>query len=266
MSTTDEMGLTPAAAKGYEEFFVPAIFDHWAPVMLAAADVRKGENVLDVGCGTGVLTRELPQIVGDAGSATGLDLSESMLGVARERCPGATFHQGNVAALPFEDQTFDVAISSFMLMFVPEPDQALREMRRVLKPGGRVAVSVWRGLEDNVVYRNLVEAAREVAGDDSASSLARPFAMGEAGNFESILKSAGLGDVAIRQHDGEAKFPSVEDFVATEIQAWLLADALAKEQIEAIANRLRAKYPPFEQVTGSVCFPLNALVGKASST
>ncbi len=263
MSTTDEMGLTAEAANGYEEFFVPAIFDQWPPTMVAAAAVSKGDDVLDVGCGTGVLTRALVQHVGDGGSATGFDLSESMLGVARNRCPDATFKQGNVIQLPFDDQSFDAVISSFMLMFVSDPERALSEMQRVLRPGGRLVISVWQGLENNVVYRDLVEATREVAGDDSADSMAWPFTMGQAGRLEGIFKSVGMRGVAISEHDGTATFPSVEDFVATEIQAWLLADSVDVDQINAMVKLLRTKYPPFEKVTGEVSFPLNALVGKA---
>ena len=263
MSTADEMGLTPEAANGYEEFFLPAIFNQWPPVMISTAAVTEGEDVLDVGCGTGVLTRELTRHVGGNGSATGFDLSESMLGVARERCPEATFKQGNVVDLPFDDQIFDVVISSFMLMFVPDPEKALSEMRRVLKTGGRLVVSVWQSLENHVVYRKLVEATHEVAGADSANSMAWPFSMGEPGRLESIFRAAGIDEVAISEHDGTADFPSVEDFVATEIQAWLLAESVDSDQIDAIVNLLRAKYPPFEEATGAVSFPLNALVGKA---
>lgn len=265
MSTVDEMGLTPEAANGYEEFFVPAIFDQWPPVMIAAAAVSEGEDVLDVGCGTGVLTRELTQHVGATGSATGFDLSESMLGVARDRCPDATFKQGNVIELPFDDQSFDVVISSFMLMFVLDPEKALSEMARVLKTDGRLVVSVWQGLENNVVYHELVEATREVAGSDSANSLAWPFTMGEPGKLETLLKSAGVEEVAMSQHDGTANFPSVEDFVATEIQAWLLADSVDKTQIDTIVKLLRTKYPPFEAATGAVSFPLNGLIGTAKA-
>ncbi|MEM1187892.1 MAG: methyltransferase domain-containing protein [Pseudomonadota bacterium] len=265
MSAADEMGLTPEAASGYEAFFVPAIFDQWPPVMIAAAAVTTGDDVLDVGCGTGVLTRELTQHIGHDGSATGFDLSESMLGVARKRCPDAAFKQGNVIDLPFDDQSFDVVISSFMLMFVPDPEKALSEMRRVLRPGGRLVVSVWQGLESNVVYRKLVETTREVAGVDSANSMAWPFTMGEPGRLESLFWAAGIDEVAIAEYDGTADFPSVENFVETEIQAWLLADSLDSEQIDAIVNMLRAKYPPFEGVTGAVSFPLNALVGIAKA-
>ena len=265
MSTADEMGLTPEAASGYEDFFVPAIFNQWPPVMISSAAVTKGEDVLDVGCGTGVLTRELTQHVGDDGSATGFDLSESMLGVARERCPDATFKQGNVTDLPFDDQSFDVVISSFMLMFVSDPEKALSEMRRVLKTGGRLVVSVWQGLENNVVYRKLVETTHEIAGAESANSLAWPFTLGEPGRLASIFRAAGIDDVAMSEHDGSARFPSVEDFVATEIQAWLLAESIDSDQIDAIVNKLRTKYPPFEGVSGAVSFPLNALVGKAKA-
>ena len=263
MSTPDEMGLTPEAANGYEEFFVPAIFDQWPQIMIAVAEIGKGDDVLDVGCGTGVLTRELAQHVGEAGSSTGFDLSDSMLGVARIRCPDATFKQGNVTELPFDDQSFDVVISSFMLMFVPDPQQALSEMLRVLRPSGRLVVSVWQGLDNNVVYRELVDATREVAGDDSANSMAWPFTMGQAGRLKGIFQAAGFEGAAMSEHDGTANFPSVEDFVATEIQAWLLAESVGEKQISKIVNLMRNKYPPFEKATGPVTFPLNALISKA---
>lgn len=264
MSMPDEMGLTPEAANGYEEFFVPAIFDQWPPVMIATAGVKEGDDVLDVGCGTGVLTRELTRHVRDAGSATGFDLSESMLGVARNRCPDATFKQGNATDLPFEDQRFDVVVSSFMLMFVPDPVKSLSEMRRVLRPGGRLVISVWQGLDNNIAYRELVEATREIADDASATSMAWPFTMGQSGNLQDIFGAAGIEEVTISEHDGTAHFPSVEDFVATEIQAWLLADSVDKNQIDAMVSLLRSKYPPFNKSAGTVSFPLNALIGKAN--
>jgi len=263
MSTPDEMGLTPEAAEGYEQFFVPAIFDQWPPIMISATGVGIGDDVLDVGCGTGVLTREIVKHVGEAGSVTGIDLSESMLGVARNNCPGAKFKQGNVAELAFDDEGFDVVVSSFMLMFVPDPEKAISEMRRVLRPGGRLVVSVWQGLDNNIVYRALVEATREVTDDASADSMAWPFTMGEAGRLANIFESAGVENATISEHDGTADFPSVEDFVATEIQAWLLADSVDENQIDAMVKLLRAKYPDFGGRDGAITFPLNALISKA---
>ncbi len=91
-----------------------------------------------MGCGTGVFAREVTKRVGPNGSVTGLDLSDSMLQVARSICPDANFQQGNAMDLPFEDGSFDVAVASFMLMFVPDPALAVSELWRVLKPGGWV--------------------------------------------------------------------------------------------------------------------------------
>ncbi|MEM8660943.1 MAG: methyltransferase domain-containing protein [Pseudomonadota bacterium] len=265
MSKPDEMGLTPEAAKGYEEFFVPAIFNQWPPVLMTAAAVSEGQNILDVGCGTGVLTRELFQRVGRSGSVTGFDLSQSMLDVAKVQCPEATFKQGDVTKMPFASRHFHVVISAFMLMFVPDPVKALREMRRVLKVDGCLVVSVWEGLENNVVYGSLVEATREVLGSDSAKSMAWPFTMGEEGRLESIFESAGMAEIATSHHVGSAHFPSVEDFVSTEIQAWLLAGSTDQREIDEIVRLLRTGYPPFENTAGEVSFPLNALIGRGNA-
>ena len=88
--------------------------------------------------------------------------------------------------------------------------------------------------------------------------------MGEAGRLEAMFRASGIDEVVMSEHDGTAAFPSVEEFVATEIQAWLLADSVDSQQIDAIVNLLRTQYPPFEKVTGAVSFPLNALVGKTT--
>ena len=265
MSTPDEMGLTPEAALGYEQFFVPAIFCRWPPKIIAVAEITDGDDVLDAGCGTGVLTREMVHCVGETGSVTGVDLSESMLGVARQACPGVDFQQGNVNELPFEDLSFDVVVSSFMLMFVPDPTKVVSEMRRVLRPGGRIVVSVWQGLDNNPVYDALVRATREVIDVASANSMAWPFTMGDAGKLTDIFSAAGLEGVSISAHEGIAEFPSVEGFVNTEIQAWLLADSVNAHQIEDIGLKLRVKYPEFAESSGAIKFPLNALIAKIAT-
>lgn len=263
MSTPDEMGLTPDAALGYEQFFVPAIFHQWPARIISAAAITTSDDVLDVGCGTGALTRE---VVKSAGSATGLDLSESMLGVARQVCPTVTFQQGNVAELPFDDSSFDAVVSAFMLMFVPDPKQAVGEMRRVLRPGGRLAAGIWQGLDNNPVYDALVESTREVVDDKSADSMAWPFTMGDVDRLSDILGVDGVGDVSIEPHDGYAKFPSVEDLVSVEIQAWLLADSVSPGQIAEIAAKLRSKYSDFANSDGPIEFPLNAFIVSAVSS
>lgn len=263
MTTSDEMGLTPQAAQSYEEFFVPAIFHQWPEQIISASAISESDDVLDLGCGTGALTRK---IVGRAGTTIGIDLSESMLGVARQVCPAATFQQGSADDLPFEDSSFDTVVSAFMLMFLSDPKKAVGEMQRVLRPGGRLVASVWQGLGDNPVYEALVEAIREVIDDASAESMAWPFLMGDVKKIEEVFDVVGLSTPSITPHDGYATFPSVEEFVAIEIQAWLLADSIGADQIAEIAVKLRENYPDFSNSDGPIRFPLNAFIVSAASS
>lgn len=116
--------------------------------LLFKADPRPGEMVLDISCGTGLVTLPLADIVQPGGSVTGVDLSEGMIQEARLRAEkkgveNVSFKQMDAEALGFSDNSFDVVICSLGLMYFPYPQKALREMHRVLKPGGRAAALVW---------------------------------------------------------------------------------------------------------------------------
>jgi arsenite methyltransferase len=108
-----------------------------------AMAARPGERILDVGCGPGYYVDELAEQVGDGGHVSGVDLSPVMLAVARERCAGrgnTDFHEGEATALPVGDDEFDAVVSVQVLEYVPDVERALAEMRRVLRPGGRVVL------------------------------------------------------------------------------------------------------------------------------
>jgi ubiquinone/menaquinone biosynthesis C-methylase UbiE len=137
-----------SAPEVYERHLVPAIFGPWAEDLLAFALPKPAERVLDLACGTGVVARLAAQRVGPSGSIVGIDLNPGMLAVARSvTAPhGAQieWRESNVNALPFHDATFDVALCQQGLQFFPDRSAALREVRRVLVPRGRIALSVWR--------------------------------------------------------------------------------------------------------------------------
>lgn len=112
--------------------------------LVAHAGVRSGHRVLDVACGTGVVSVTAARI---GARVTGLDLTPELLQRARENAATARvdieWHEGDAEALPFPDSTFDAVLSQFGHMFAPRPDVAIREMLRVLKPGGTIAFSTW---------------------------------------------------------------------------------------------------------------------------
>lgn len=136
-------------AQVYDEFFVPALFHPWTCVVADAADVEPGQRVLDVACGTGVLACTLAERVGLGGSVVGLDPSEEMLEVARTKSDSIEWRTGRAESIPFPDESFDAVASQFGIMFFDDPGGALREMMRVMRPGGRLAVAVCDALENS---------------------------------------------------------------------------------------------------------------------
>jgi SAM-dependent methyltransferase len=109
---------------------------------LDACALRPGAAVLDAGCGTGSLAAALHGR-DPAARIAGLDLSETYLDAARARVPGGDFRQGDIQALPFTDGAFDASLCLLVIAFVPDPAGAVRELRRVTKPGGLVALAMW---------------------------------------------------------------------------------------------------------------------------
>src|SRR5688500_6138251 len=104
-------------AEFYETAFVPAFFAQWAPILCDAAGVGPGQRVLDIACGTGIVTRTAADRVTAAGVAVGVDLNQSMLTVARRVRPDIQFRHADASALPFEDESFDTVLSQMALMF-----------------------------------------------------------------------------------------------------------------------------------------------------
>jgi len=132
-------------AENYETYLVPIIMDHWAKNLVHL--VSSGDRVLDVGCGTGIVSRRAAEIIGATGTLVGLDISPDMLAVARRASipQGAhvDWHEGDAADMPFKDGQFDVVLCQFAFMFMEDKAAALHEMRRVLAPGGTLGLRVF---------------------------------------------------------------------------------------------------------------------------
>jgi len=146
----------PDRAAGYVALFAQAADQAIGP-LLDAAGVAEGDRVLDLCCGQGNVTQAL---VEHGCEAVGVDFSHPMIATARARVPAATFVEGDAQALQFDDGEFDAAVSGFGICHIPDQPRALREALRVLKPGGRFAMSVWCGPDASPSYLAFYEAVK----------------------------------------------------------------------------------------------------------
>lgn len=245
MVATETFQITLEQAELYEERFVPALFTHWVDAVLEAAGVRAGQDVLDVACGTGTVARGAAERVGATGHVTGLDLNEAMLVVASRLRPDLTWRQGDVAALPFEDDSFDAVTCQSAAMFFPDLVGALREMGRVTRPGGRVAVQVFDRREDQPAYGPWIAMVARHAGEDALRMLGTYWMLGNRDLMRERCATVGLRVTAVHDYERPASFPSVEAMVRTEVNATPLADRLSPAELDAIIADSYPVYEPF---------------------
>lgn len=209
------------AARAYEALFVPALFAQWAPRVADAARLAPGQRVLDVACGTGILAREARARTAPTGSIVGVDPGAGMLAVAEELAPDIGWRQGTAEALPFPDASFDAVVSQFGLMFFADHLGALREMLRVLRPGGRMAIAVWDSLEHTPAYASEVALLQRRAGTAAADAVRAPFVLGDREWLAGLMNDAGIAEVQIATQPGRARFPSVRVMLEAEVRGWL---------------------------------------------
>ncbi len=250
-----ELAAQIEVARNYESFFVPALFHEWGPRLAEAAQVRGGGRVLDVACGTGVAARAAAAVVGPTGHVAGLDLKPGMLAVARELAPEIEWREGSADALPFPDASFDAVVSQFGLMFFPDRPRALREMWRVLRPGGRMAVAVWASLETTPAYATEIALVERLAGAKAADALRAPFALGDPADLAALWAEAGL-ELTLRTIEGKGRFPSIRALVEIDLRGWLplVGVDLGAERIELILAEAESAFRPFRLADGRVEF------------
>jgi SAM-dependent methyltransferase len=249
---------TNDAASIYQGQVVPALMEEWAPRVADAAGIGPDQRVLDVCCGTGVLTRAAAARAGPRGTVTGLDLSPHMLAVAASLSPDLTWQQGTAEALPFPDESFDAVVSQFGLMFVPDPAMALREMMRVLVPGGTLAVAIWGSLADTPAYAAEVALVERLAG--------RAAALGYPASLAEHFRAAGIAGATIALEQGPGTFPSIRTMVELDLRVLLpLMDVVLEEQlIEEILRQAEVALQPFvTEDRGHVVFASPALLATA---
>ena len=265
MSSSELGQVTRSAADVYEEFFVPALFGVWSAPVSDAAQIGPGDAVLDVACGTGVLAREAARRVYPDGEVIGLDRNPGMLTVARRAAPDVAWQEGLAESLPFPDQRFDVVVSQFGLMFFEDRVKALTEMWRVLKPGGRMAVAVWDGLDRTPGYAAMTSLLQHLFGDQIADALRAPFVLGEVDLLAALAEEASI-PAQVTTRDEMARFPSIHAWVHTDVKGWTLADMIDEQQYQTLQMEAPGALERFVQPDGTVQFAAPAHILSATKS
>jgi ubiquinone/menaquinone biosynthesis C-methylase UbiE len=208
----------PSPAEMYEQFYGPAIFQPLAEKFIEFVGPRSGEQVLDVACGTGFVARRVAPLVGEAGRVVAVDINPNMLAVARSQpAPeGGTIEwvEGDAVALDLPEHEFDVVLCQQGLQFFSDRLAALRGLRGLLAPGGRIGIAVWQGIDRQTLFAEFaeVEALHLAPLGVPYEDLVAPFALGDAEELRGLLEEAGFADIEIEPREFEASFPEPETF------------------------------------------------------
>lgn len=266
MSKAQDERAVRSPAEVYDELFVPALFQQWGKVVADAAGTRPGERVLDIACGTGVLACAADERVGTGGAVTGLDPNDEMLAVARRKNARVEWRSGRAESLPFPAATFDRVVSQFGFMFFEDRPTALREMMRVMRPGGRMALAVCDALDHSPGYAVLAELLHRLFGHRVADAFRAPFALGDPKQLGSLCAAAGIPNAEVARTDGVVRFRSIASLVSAERACvWTLGGLLDDAQFDRLLEEAEESLRPFAAGDGAVAFVMPALIVTAGN-
>jgi len=258
MNKHEPWQLTGDAAVLYERYVARHILAPWAPLLVDAGRVAVGERVLDVACGTGVVARAAWQRVGPAGHVVGVDLNPGMIAVARSLPTSASaaieWIEGSALDLPLADASVDVVLCQQGLQFFPDKPLALREMRRVLKHRGHLALSVWNslGLYNSAVGKAL---AQFVGNDLAVQFLAGRRQAPARDELRRLAMEAGFAGVEVHVSRINVHLPHLDQFTLGHLAATpcasviAAADAATRKQIGTSVMTQLQRYADGDGVT-----------------
>lgn len=179
--------------------------------LMEMADLQPGETVLETACGTGLVTFSIANAVGIEGEVVATDLSEEMMDLAKREsgnkiAGNITYQRMDAEALDFEDEQFDAALCSLGLMYIPDPVQSLKEMYRVLKPGGRAVVAIW-GERRNCGWAEIFPIVDKRVASDVCPLF---FQQGTGNTLKTSMTQAGFDDIEVNRFSVNLNYPSEE--------------------------------------------------------
>jgi ubiquinone/menaquinone biosynthesis C-methylase UbiE len=248
--TKNEYKLEGSGPELYEKILVPPLFTPWADDLIKRADIKPGEKVLDVATGTGIVARKVAAVIGPSGSITALDINPAMLAVAKKtpapEKPAIEWVEGDAQKLPFPDGKFNAVFCQEAMQFFPDRQKAVREMFRVLAPGGRVALASWRAAERNPYGIEFAKVVSKRVSPQAGTETRSPFGWDNKDEMVKLLKTAGFKnvkaeEVTINMDESDLRRFVINDLLAypttgKTIATWTTQqkDALVEEIIAAL--------------------------------
>ena len=248
MGSAEEQGkLWGASARDWAELFEPMSKPVW-DAMLTSTRTGNGSRFVDLGCGGGGAS-----VMADSLGAhvSGLDASEALISIARERIPGADFRVGDLEALPFQDDSFDITFASMSLMFARDMMAALAEMKRVTVEKGLVTIGVW-GPPENCEYRHILAAIRPLMRNLPAGG--GPFVLSEQEKLTNMLESAGFQVTASGTVDGPFIFANSDEMLKAVCSAGPPQAARQFVGADRVNEVILEAASPFRDETGRIVF------------
>ena len=230
--------------------------------LLDAAQITHGMRVLDLGCGTGIATS---LAAARGAKACGVDFAPAMLRAARQRYPTIEFREADANALPYEDESFDVVIANFCVNHIAFPLDALAEVRRVLKPGGRFAFTVWAASDESSFHTLAVEAVCAVGDPGPALPSPPDGALDSARACLRLLEDAGFDDANCNADVVEAalRLDSAQQLLDMLIEGTVHPSELLRTQwpvrADALLEAMQRSTARFE-MRGSLKLPVSAVL------
>lgn len=232
-SSTVQGQLWGAAAQDWADLQEPLHLPVWE-AMLNAAQVGPGTRLFDAGCGAGGTSILAAQ---RGAHVSGLDASEALITIARERIPQGDFRVGDLEALPYGERAFDAVIAALSVQYAADPIAALRELKRVCAPNGCLVISTW-GLPEQCEQRLILKAVRDSM--PSPPTGGGPFALSAAGALESLVEQAGWKVTRSSEVDCPFEYPNLETHWQAQRSAGPLQAALrtvSEEQLRAAVEQ-----------------------------
>jgi ubiquinone/menaquinone biosynthesis C-methylase UbiE len=217
------------AGASYERYFVPSVGRPFARPVIEASSLRQGERVLDVACGTGVAARLAAERVAPTGTVVGVDPQPGMLEAARRTSGDVEWRQGAAEDLPLPDASFDAVVCSLGFQFFADKGRGLEEMRRVLTPGGRLALGTAGPIPP--LMGAIAGALADHIGPEASRFVHTVFSVHDADQLRSMLETAGFDHVEVNAEPVPLRLPPPADFFWQYVHSTPLA-GIARETDE----------------------------------